>query len=336
MSGLQLTPDQYLTVVKMSEESRLLLEGSDDCEFFTLLYNKIQEFYKRTSPCKIIMLKKIKIQTAEEIKAPLGNKDKVEHICNLALHPENQDIKHKILGFVDREFREFYDFSTILKDRLKTHKMDNCLIWTRGHSIENYLFEISVWKETFFGYPTSRYYQDSFSLFESKFDDILKLSCALSLAAWSEDLISLVAKTLNWSFIEIKSNSIQIDFTSWKSVLKKQKLDTGKIDNLVNKINQYLDVASNSNLDVIRWLTHGHIGLNLMFAVYGKCLYQIALSDGGVDPNQEAEKINSHKARRFTEAAKNWSAQIMQEMEAENISEFPIKCFDLLIENMTT
>ncbi|MEA5471376.1 hypothetical protein VB714_21065, partial [Spirulina sp. 06S082] len=191
-----------------------------------------------------------------------------------------------------------------------------------------YLFEISTWKETFNSYPVSSLYQEAFSIFESKFDDTLRISCSLSLAALSENLIKpLQSKSiLDWECIEIKSQSISINLEVWKDRLQKKKFDRLRISNLIDGFQRYLDITYKHDVELSRWLSHGHIGLNLIFCVYGKCLYTVALDDKNKNPDREANKITKNKDMRFSLSSKSWIQNHL-----ENTNDFPIKCFHLLI-----
>ncbi len=192
--------------------------------------------------------------------------------------------------------------------------------------------KLSVWEETFNSYPVSSVYQEAFEIFASKFDDILKISCSLSLAALSEDLLGLIQKSLDWKYIKITSQSISIDIEKWKKVLKSQKLDSTRINNLVNKFEEYLQITNNHNIEISRWLSHGHIGLNFIFAVYGQCLYIAALSKNR-NSDEEANKINTNKDMRFSLSTKAWINNNYFDIKDNKYNDFPIKCFNILIEN---
>ena len=88
------------------------------------------------------------------------------------------------------------------------------------------------------------------------------------------------------------------------------------------------------NVEIARWLSHGHIGLNLIFAVYGRCLYTVALSDGFKNPNEEAEKTNRNKELRFSQSTKSWISNNFAEDQANNTKDFPLKCFYIFLENI--
>jgi hypothetical protein len=334
MSGLELTPEEYITEIIMSDKSFLLLEGSDDEDFFIIVYNFLRNNKTQISPEKLELLKNIIIDTAESIKGELGNRAKIEKICELVAQ-ETSNINRRVLGFVDREFREF-EYSNDLQDHLKTHKINKRLIWSRGHSIENYFFEISTLREAFNNYLISSFYQEAFEIFESKFDQTLRITCALSLAGFSENLLDPIAKSLNWQCIEITSTSLKINLEKWEQILTKQfKLDQLRIHNLFNQFETYLKMTYKSDLETSRWLSHGHIGFNFMFGVYGKCLSIIAASDSDQRKNhsKEAEKVNENKKTRFRTVANAWIRSQSFEKQNNNTHDFPIKCFWMLINN---
>lgn len=190
MNGLQLTPEEYVTEIIMSNDRFLLLEGADDEDFFTIICNLLKKNEAQISAEKLYLLKNIIIDTAERIEGELGNRAKIEKICDLVAQ-EPPDVNNRVLGFVDREFREF-EWSNDLKDHIKTHKINKRLIWSKGHSIENYFFEISTLRKAFNDYLVSSFYQEAFEIFESKFEHTLRIACALSLAGLSEDRKSVV------------------------------------------------------------------------------------------------------------------------------------------------
>jgi hypothetical protein len=43
MNGLQLTPEEYVTEIIMSNDRFLLLEGADDEDFFTIICNLLKK-----------------------------------------------------------------------------------------------------------------------------------------------------------------------------------------------------------------------------------------------------------------------------------------------------
>jgi hypothetical protein len=71
------------------------------------------------------------------------NLAKVEYICKSV---QNRPYAHKIVGIVDRMLRDFRRASSV-EDTLRQHKVMGRLIWTRGHSIENYFFQVAVLRE---------------------------------------------------------------------------------------------------------------------------------------------------------------------------------------------
>ena len=75
-------------------------------KFFTIICNLLKQNEAQISAEKLYLLKNIIIDTAERIQGELGNRAKIEKICDLVAQ-EPPDVNNRVLGFVDREFREF-------------------------------------------------------------------------------------------------------------------------------------------------------------------------------------------------------------------------------------
>jgi hypothetical protein len=68
----------------------------------------------------------------------LGAREKVE-----LLHRQTRAAGHETFAFTDREFRNFVVTASEIRDELRAHNQPGAdVVWTRGHSIENYFFEL--------------------------------------------------------------------------------------------------------------------------------------------------------------------------------------------------
>jgi hypothetical protein len=131
---IQYTPAEFRNFLMMSHDKHLLVEGIDDKIAFKLLFEELSGKHD------------IKIDTAERLinfERPLGNREKVEEICRTVT---GRSFADKLVGFVDREFREF-EWDNDIRDNLGQHKVDGRLVWSRGHSIENYFFDFIILRE---------------------------------------------------------------------------------------------------------------------------------------------------------------------------------------------
>ena len=159
----------------------------------------------------------------------------------------------------------------------------------------------------------------------------------MSLAVVSlENLLTftLIAESLDWRCISITSTSIEIDLEKWGEILdKKKKLNQLRIQKLFNKLETYLNITDQCDIQTSRWLSHGHIGFNFMFAVYGKCLYETASLDQRKNHIKEAEKVNKNKDTRFHTLANAWIRSQPIEFQSNETHDFPIKCFWILVNN---
>ena len=142
MSRLQLNYDEFINLVRMSKDSHILLEGSQDKAFFDILCQAVGVISLGVN----FQSPSVAITTAEVIKSDstiLGNRDKVEKVSELI---RGQPFQCRFVGFVDREFREF-KFAKSIRDEVRAQRCVGRLIWSRGHSIENYMFDFDVIKE---------------------------------------------------------------------------------------------------------------------------------------------------------------------------------------------
>jgi hypothetical protein len=126
------TPEEYLKYLEIDDLSRhILVEGRDDKRIFELLLREL---------CHTDEKSQILVDSAEAfVECHPENRETVEDICNKITGEAYSD---RLVAFVDREFREF-DFPQLL-DRVDGHKISGQLVWSRGHSIENYFFDFDI------------------------------------------------------------------------------------------------------------------------------------------------------------------------------------------------
>ena len=209
MSRLQLNYDEFINLVRMSKDSHILLEGAQDKAFFDILCQAVGIIPLRlnahSSP--------LAITTAESIKSDtivVGNRDKVEEICELI---KGQSFQFRFAGFVDREFRDF-KIAESIRDEVHAQRCIGRLIWSRGHSIENYMFDFDVIKEPLHdASPNTDIAQRALEVLETIFPEVLSVACALGLAARERNLLNVVRKTIHWRpwiFRRLHSNGVSI------------------------------------------------------------------------------------------------------------------------------
>src|SRR5437667_7891597 len=261
MSNMKFTPAEYRTMIKMSSSGKyLLVEGRSDKRlfqaFFYELFNKVAQ---ATSIDNII------INSAEDliqIDSSLGNRQKVELVCKSI---QGTPLASKLIGFVDREFREF-NISGVPEDKLSKHNKIDGVIWSRGHSIENYCFDFSILHSPLREHSDIDRFGLALGLFKKIFDSALSLACAISLAAEELGKLQRVCGRIKWQAIEINLAEVKLRLDILKHELvnrpSKGGLTEEENDLLIECIGKWLRRIEEIDLSCVRWLCHGHIGMS--------------------------------------------------------------------------
>lgn len=313
MSELKYLPREYWTLVKFSHDKHILVEGPADKRAFEMFIDELQ-------------LSDIKVDSAELLMSPdgliLGNREKIEHVCSKPL--EN------LIGFVDREFREF-EISEQLLDKLGKHMIKGCVVWSRGHSIENYCFDMNILRRTLRVISTTTYVNEALSLFETIFEGTISEAVILSLAAREAGLLEVLSKSLHWKpiRIDLESKRIQIHEGYWrKTLIKKKKVQPRKVDYFIKQLSLWRQRVTKAEFDTQRWLCHGHIGFALIWAVYSRSVFEASKMHGKNDEEagKEAQKVLGAKiSLRLNVCIDHW----IRESISGN-AEFPSDVFILL------
>ena len=178
MPGLEVTYNEFVNEVRMSTHPYILLEGSDDKSFFDILLDMA-----RGSPgYQDVSLGTVAIETAERVKSDglgEGNRQKVEKVAGLVAGTSFQE---RFVGFVDREFRKFRK-GNMIADSLRAQRRVDRLVWSRGHSIENYLFDFQVFRVPLRDSSVDAETAETALVWlEQNFKEILGVACALGFA----------------------------------------------------------------------------------------------------------------------------------------------------------
>ena len=319
MHGLLLTYKEFIATIKMSRLPLVLLEGSRDKAFFT----RMCEVALNTAPQK-----RITITTAEQIASGIsgvGNRAKVEKICELvAQHP----FRCRFLGFVDREFREF-TLRQYVCDDLRTHRCQGRLVWTRGHSIENYMFDFEVIKRPLMDCSVN---DDiaviALRILQAQFSDVIGIGCALGLVGLEQDQLAVVRRTVDWKTVGLVGGEFRWDIERWKEVLvERSDLTACGRARLVDGFQRWHEITKISHPDDVRWACDGHIGLNLIWTAYARAIYDIAGAARSKPnaTNQKAAILGVNHAAKFNHLTRNWAA-----IRGGTGEESPVFCLDMV------
>lgn len=329
------TPAAYRNYIKMNNDKHLLVEGPNDKDLFTLLMYEFNKLNPNTSRPKVLIdtVKMINFE-GEEIS---GNRKKVEFVCqkleNRAL--TDKSLADKLVGFVDREFREF-EYNPVLRDNRPEHLVQGRLVWSRGHSIENYFFDLSILEDLLLSISSKDFelelFYTAFKKFQSAIDATIRLACVASLAAEECQVITRTSNfCIDFKFINFNksnknmlSSGVVFDFENWaKDIFK---TEAQKAENLYNSCLSWNTKLVNVDLSVMRWLCHGHIGMQFIRAVYARCVYDSAVDNQFKQPQDEVRKTEKYNSDyRFKECAKSWSKKAIS-----NQCQYPLEVLKLL------
>ena len=309
----------FVAAVGMSKLPHILLEGSQDKDFFTRMCETVWD----------VPAKHVNIATAEQLKSDvsvLGNRDKVEKVCELMLrHP----FQSRFIGFVDREFRGFALHESV-GDDLRAHCCHGRLVWSRGHSIENYLFDFDVVKRPLLDCSTNGEVAGiALSVLEEQFSQVIRIACALGLTGKEYNELGVVRRTVHWSTMRLIDGKFSWDIDVWDKALNDHAdLPDHTRASLVNGFRRWFDIAEVSPLDDVRWGCDGHIGFNLIWAAYSRAIFDTATSSGTVNPNATNQRdaiLGLHDNIKFNQMARNWAL-----MRASEADDSPLFCLSMV------
>lgn len=250
----------YVAKLKIRRNSRhtLLVEGDSDRTMLSPLIIRANRDPK---------LPPIVVDSAEIIKSPgLGNREIVEAVHSTA----------KAVGvgnyacIVDREFRSFNCTAPYRDDQPRHHVQDDVLFWTRGHSVENYLFTAE---------SVIRYLEidhaavlppDFRNVVRVNYDKVFVEALAFSLAAFGASLIkkSDGVVTLN-SWKQDSSGNPQLDIVQIGDILKSRAASAASLSQLTVLLDTHRTDLLAAWPSFARWLTHGHLGMQIVWTGIG-------------------------------------------------------------------
>lgn len=297
----------YQVLLKTNPAKRLLVEGKDDRQFFKLL---IKEFSQLNNKKRI---ERINIDSASDFissdvsegQRRLGNREIVERICQKA---SNTDYAHRIVGFVDREFRGFiYLNEDKLKDEIQKHNVNSIdrIIWSRGHSIENYFFDRTVLSETLRFHITEEWFEATTDFFEEYFEQTIILGCAVSMAAREikvriEKKFEKIGKSVNWKMLSNDEGGLVFDDQKWKSeLIKRQILSLHEADEVLQIFLGWKAKLETVDFDLVRWLCHGHIGFKFILSFFDFCIAKTCPDGNLENPDKYLGNLKDNKHFNF-------------------------------------
>lgn len=270
----------------MSAMPILLVEGPGDVEFFECLRKALD-----------LNVDDVRIDDAD-FKIPGREEDRranVEYVAKeIVNNHKYQGVVNRFTGFADREFDHFDFEQSPITDRIGVQRQDGRLIYSRGHSIENYVFDydliIDVLEEH---YPIASTYRAAtpnnrttvLNSMREFFDQILCIACAVSLSAYKNKLIGVIKNLLfhidEWNSekaimsYDQTQQSVVLNRNEFRNrLLEVRRVNPDRADAFIGSYEHYLDVISRAgNREFARWLCHGHIGVHVIRLAYAMFIY---------------------------------------------------------------
>ena len=324
MARLQLTFREFISQVRMSKSSHILLEGTQDRSFFEILRQALFEGEDRHRSASYVA-----ITTSESIKSEdvtVGNREKVEIISQLV---NDTHYSERFIGFVDREYRDFV-FSDTIGDNLLRQLISGRLIWSRGHSIENYMLDFDVVRDPLYDCsPNGEIAQTALELLQQNFSVILNAACAIGLAGLKLNQLETVRRTIHWNSLRMNDSILHWDTERWATSLKQHSdLDSQIRSDLVREFEHWFGIARVSDSNIVRWACDGHTAMRLVWAAYSKLVFEVRRSECGIGAkaaNQRDSVFRIENNARFNHFARSW-ARIM----STDYVDTPKVCFDMV------
>ncbi|MBE9200801.1 MULTISPECIES: DUF4435 domain-containing protein [unclassified Nodularia (in: cyanobacteria)] len=284
MKNWGLNIDEYRRVIgKFSNSKRLIVEGKTDKCFLTILLDEFSQSTVQLSKQKPVVIDDLDtlIKNDDSIKSftvkVTGNRQKIERIHKNVKNLPKYD---NLVFFVDREFRYFTMFiDGNIKDRLKKHKVNGSLIWSRGHSIENYLFDFTVLRQPLRRLTDIEIFEDVINTFENIFYLVIVLATAISMTFKECEKIQELENTIDWEIIEVNFLEVNLKLDEWKKRMCERKgLCSEMAEHIISTYKNWHNKIKTDNLDIdiLRWLCHGHIGIKVILEAYRSCIVYCA------------------------------------------------------------
>lgn len=181
------------------------------------------------------------------------------------------------------KFNEFELDHVPPQDTLNKHKVDGRLVWSRGHSMENYFFDFRIVRDPFrASYTEDRLddaldcLDDALDLFENTMDAIMRLACAVSLAGHDIGIFEPIEKSISWELLDISNAHVTLDLDAWREELVRKRgkhsFNAKEVDVLLDRFAYWHARLLETSPSVARWMCHGHIGIKFLWAAYARCM----------------------------------------------------------------
>ncbi|CAN5358472.1 hypothetical protein BH24GEM3_BH24GEM3_11620 [soil metagenome] len=247
----------YLAALKIRGGKSLLLEGPTDMKIVARVLAEIDS--EPGLYCRDVAVDPIDLIADEKI--PRGHRNAVEFVYHYA---SNESLP--LAALVDREFREF-EVEQQPADHLRSHRSEGRLFWTRGHSIENYLFD-ARYIDAYLRMKIPEFVSNEcLRSVRAELASILRIGAAASLAALKCQIIERCSGACRDNFWKSIPTGLSFDLDAYVGIL----LDRGVPDTTANDYRMRFaeyekQLAVDSDEELNRWIVHGHLGWDFLWS----------------------------------------------------------------------
>ncbi|MHB0874737.1 MAG: hypothetical protein ACYC5O_01710 [Anaerolineae bacterium] len=317
---LHLDPESYRVYILASARKHLLVEGRQDRRAFLALQDEYAVHLGEGARDAF------DIDTAENLRGfgdGVGNREKVESVlASTASRP----YAAKLVGFVDRELRGF-ECNGEARDAIGGHHQQGRLVWSRGHSLESYCLDFRLLRRPLRAFSPTDHFDKALKLLQRLLPQLLLVGCALTLAGNRTRLMRITRGSVSWEVLGLSNGGVLLDTENWLARLKRlQKLDPCRAGQLVTAYISCWSTLSGSPHEVLRWMCDGHLGLALVWAAYGRCVYEVCGSMEEQARRNEVQRVlMTEENARLNACVDSWAQGAL-----EGTSEYPRCVFELL------
>ncbi|MBN3817688.1 DUF4435 domain-containing protein [Paraburkholderia sp. Se-20369] len=231
----------------------------------------------------------------DQILSGMGNRQRVLKIAEAV-----GGSRDKFRGFVDKEWHG-YDFVTEeVNNFLECDEALNSVMLTKGHSIENYFFDHSYYREFILRNFGDRLPHAYFEEIPKTVDSGLLAAFVLSAGARKAELIERCSGLISKDMLESTNAGFSMNIDLVIRALKARQVSDEKCEILRSECERVAPRAlgAASYALIARWAVHGHIGDAVIWAALAKLATVHGL------PAKEADQIECGQRReKFLDGA---------------------------------
>ena len=197
------------------------------------------------------------------------------------------------------------------------------MVWSRGHSVENYLFDFRCFAEKAKEYLPAEFLSTAVQLFQQVFQDAVRVACALGLAGYHHPTqnLKVMSRAVDWHCLSMDGGRLVLDLERWKQELAQKHMASDWINEGEKQYLKWWVIVSSADYQVVRWLCHGHVGIAAVWAAFARCVYQACSTLTPVERDNLAKAAaTANKQIRFRGVVEQWTQQALKShLECPNV-----------------